>query len=178
MKKILTVFTVITALFVGGLGGCTNQDVGVLTGGLLGGLLGSQFGKGSGQAAAIVGGALIGGFIGGQIGRNMDKVDRMKMSHAIESNKDEQVSEWKNPNTGTQYYVKPTKTYYNQSDQPCREYTTKAIIGGKTQTIYGKACRMAEGLFTCFKPLSVIAKTPSSFTAPKRFLIARIIRKR
>ena len=36
---------------------------------------------------------------------------------------------------------------------------------------------MAEGLVTSFSPCSVIANTPISFTAPKRFLIARIIRK-
>ena len=34
----------------------------------------------------------------------------------------------------------------------------------------------ADGLLTPFSPRSVIAKTPSSFTAPKRFLNARIKR--
>ena len=32
---------------------------------------------------------------------------------------------------------------------------------------------MALGLVTPFRPFSVIAKTPISLTAPKRFLIAR-----
>ena len=35
----------------------------------------------------------------------------------------------------------------------------------------------AEGLLTVFRPRSVMPKTPSSLTAPKRFLIARIRRK-
>ena len=38
--------------------------------------------------------------------------------------------------------------------------------------------KIADGFFTCFKPSSVMANTPSSLTAPKRFLTARNRRKR
>jgi hypothetical protein len=37
--------------------------------------------------------------------------------------------------------------------------------------------KSAEGLVTSRSPFSVIAKTPISFTAPKRFLNARMRRK-
>ena len=36
--------------------------------------------------------------------------------------------------------------------------------------------KMAEGFLTFFSPFSSIAKTPSSLTAPKRFLTARMTR--
>ena len=35
---------------------------------------------------------------------------------------------------------------------------------------------MAEGFFTSRNPRSLMAKTPSSFTGPKRFLMERIRR--
>ena len=44
----------------------------------------------------------------------------------------------------------------------------------------GSACwlrKIALGLLTPLRPFSVIANTPISLTAPKRFLIARIRRK-
>ena len=43
----------------------------------------------------------------------------------------------------------------------------------------GSACcdrKSADGLVTAFSPRSVMPNTPSSFTAPKRFLMARISR--
>lgn len=122
----------------------TNGDVGTVTGGVVGGLLGSQFGGNSGKVAAAAGGALLGAFIGGKIGQYMDRQDRMEMQHALETAPTGRVVTWRNPDNGNQFTVKPTRTYYN-SQQPCREYTTHAIIGGKTQEIYGKACRQADG---------------------------------
>ncbi|MGE3919630.1 MAG: RT0821/Lpp0805 family surface protein [Gammaproteobacteria bacterium] len=145
MKKVLT--ALVSSVCLVSLVGCanmSNQDMGVLTGGAIGAALGSQFGGGSGKILAAAGGAIAGAYIGGAIGKSMDKVDRMQMSQAIESNKTGQTKTWHNPDTGNTYSVTPTKTY-QRNDQPCRDYTTKAIIGGKTETIYGHACRMADG---------------------------------
>jgi len=122
----------------------SNEDVGTVTGGVLGGLIGSQFGGGSGKVAAAAGGALLGAYLGGNIGRTMDKVDRMKMQNALESAPTGKPVSWKNPDNGNRYTVTPTKTYYHSS-QPCREYHTTAVIGGKREQIYGKACRQADG---------------------------------
>lgn len=121
-----------------------NEGVGTITGGVVGGLLGSQFGGGSGKVVAAAGGALLGAYLGGNIGRTMDKVDRMEMQRALETAPTGRVVNWHNPDTGYSYVVRPTRTYY-VSQQPCREYTTRAIIGGKSQEIYGKACRQADG---------------------------------
>jgi len=145
MKKTLTL--TLSSLLMLSLAGCSsmsNQDVGVLTGGAIGGAVGSLFGKGSGKILAAVGGAVLGGYLGGRIGHSMDQVDRMRMNQALNNSHTNQVTTWHNPDNGNTYSVRPTRTYYH-SDQPCRDFTTKAIIGGKRETIYGKACRKADG---------------------------------
>lgn len=126
--------------------GCapTNEGVGTVSGGLVGGLLGSTIGGGSGKVAAIAGGALLGAYLGGRIGQYMDRQDQMRMQQALESGRTGHEVVWNNPDTGNRFVVVPTKTYY-VNQQPCREYTTRALIGGKSEQIYGKACRQADG---------------------------------
>ena len=143
MKKLLLA-TLSLSIFLTGCAPVTNEDVGTLTGGVVGGLIGSQFGGGSGKVAAAAGGVLLGAFLGGNIGRTMDRLDRLEMQRALETAPVGRTVTWKNPDTGNTYAVRPTKTYY-ANQQPCREYTTHALIGGKSQEIYGKACRQADG---------------------------------
>jgi surface antigen len=121
-----------------------NEDVGLLSGGAVGGLLGSQFGSGAGKVAAVAGGVLVGAFLGGKIGKYMDKQDKLEMQHALETAPVGRSVAWKNPDNGNQYKVQPTRTYYVKGD-PCREYTTYATIAGKSEKIYGKACRQPDG---------------------------------
>lgn len=142
MKKLVLVVTITASL--AGCASVNNEGIGTLTGGAIGGLVGSQFGGGSGRVAAAAGGALLGAYLGGNIGRTMDKVDRMQMQQALETAPVGHPVSWKNPDNGNSYTVKPTKTYYT-NNQPCREYTTHALIGGKSQEIYGKACRRTDG---------------------------------
>lgn len=128
------------------LSGCAvnNEDVGTVTGGVVGGLIGSQFGGGSGKVMAAAGGALLGAMLGGRIGQTMDKVDRLEMQKALETAPTGGSVNWRNPDNGNRYTVNTTRTYY-QHEQPCREYTTTANIGGKIERIYGTACRQADG---------------------------------
>ncbi|MFC3907968.1 RT0821/Lpp0805 family surface protein [Legionella dresdenensis] len=143
MKKVLLASLALSFM----LSGCapvTNEGVGTVTGGVVGGLIGSQFGGGSGRVAAAAGGALLGAYLGGNIGRSMDKLDRLEMQQALETAPTGKAVNWRNPDTGNSYTVRSTRTYYT-NQQPCREYTTRAIIGGKTQEVYGKACRQADG---------------------------------
>ena len=142
MKKMALILSLY--IVCSGCANVNNEDVGTITGGVVGGLLGSQFGGGSGQVAAAAGGALLGAYLGGRIGQTMDKVDRMEMQRTLETAPVNRSVTWKNPDSGNVYTVKPTKTYY-VAKQPCREYTTHAIIGGKSQDIYGRACRHADG---------------------------------
>lgn len=149
-KTIKAISTGVVLLSLAGCSGVTNQDLGVITGGAIGGALGSQFGRGSGKILAAVGGTVLGAAIGGKIGNTMDKVDRRNANIALEHTRTGHTTRWHNPDSGNSYAVKPTRTYY-RGDQPCRDYTTTAIIGGKKETIYGRACRMADGTWKVVK---------------------------
>jgi surface antigen len=138
--KLLIMVSMILALAA-----CTKQEVGTVAGGATGALIGSQFGSGSGKVAAAAAGTLIGALIGGNIGKTMDKVDRMEMSRALENNRTGQSTGWTNPDSGNSYSVQPTKTYQANNGQPCREYTTTAVIDGRQERIKGTACRSSDG---------------------------------
>jgi len=144
-NKILSAAVVSTLLVVSG---CqtppTQEQMGMVIGGALGGVLGSQIGHGDGTTAAIIAGTLIGAGIGGAVGRSMDEVDRLKTAQTLETVRTGVSSTWRNPDTGNQYQVTPTRTI-ESSDQPCREYTVDAVIGGRQEQVYGTACRKADG---------------------------------
>lgn len=132
-----------------GLSGCTtyqgqNEQAGMVIGGVLGGVLGSQVGGGRGRTAAIIAGTMAGAAIGGNIGRTMDEVDRMKTAQTLENVRTGVPARWQNPDTGNAYTVTPTRTYETAAG-PCREYTIDAQIGGRTEQVYGTACRQADG---------------------------------
>lgn len=122
----------------------SKQDVGTVTGGAVGALVGSQIGGGTGRSVAIATGAIAGAMIGGNIGRTMDRQDRLYMYNALEGAPTNRSTTWRNPDSGNQYTVIPTRTYQSRGTY-CREYTTKAVINGRQQTIYGKACRQPDG---------------------------------
>lgn len=140
--------TMLVAALVLALAACesppSQQQSGTVIGGLLGGVLGSQVGQGSGRTAATVIGTLIGASIGGNVGRSMDQTDRMKTAQALETVHTGRSSSWRNPDTGAQYTVTPTRT--RQTPQgPCREYTVDASVGGQPERVYGQACRQQDG---------------------------------
>lgn len=140
--KILTLLMATTFLFA-----CTenpNRDVGIATGAVIGGVVGHQIGKGHGRDWATGLGMIAGAIIGGNIGARMDEQDRMRSQRTLESYADNRPNSWTNPNTGNSYTVTPTNTYETASG-PCREYTSQAVIDGKPETVYGKACRQPDG---------------------------------
>ena len=130
------------------LGACAqprNQTGGALVGGALGGLVGSTIGKGDGRVAAAVVGALAGAFLGSNVGRSMDELDQLRASRALEAQPTGSTASWTNPDSGAQYAVTPTRTYYDGGRLPCREFTTEAWIDGKREVIKGNACRESDG---------------------------------
>ena len=143
-NKMNMVIGSIILLSVVGCSDMNRQDVGVLTGGAIGGLVGSRFGHGSGQVLATGLGVVAGAVIGGKIGQYMDQQDHQQVVNTLEHNRTQAASTWRNPDSGNQYTVTPTRTYQS-SGTYCREYTTKAIINGKESTMYGKACRQPDG---------------------------------
>lgn len=122
----------------------TQEDIGMVIGGVLGGVLGSQVGGGHGRTVAIVAGTLVGTFIGGAVGRSMDEADRLKTAQTLETVRTGVPATWRNPDTGNQYTVTPTRTYEAASG-PCREYSVQADVSGRSETVYGTACRQPDG---------------------------------
>lgn len=126
-------------------GGLTNQQVGAVLGGVLGGIGGNQVGEGKGRTAAVIAGTLLGAAIGQSVGQSMDEVDRMKVNRSLETLPTGRATSWRNPDSGTRYAVTPTRTYHSESGTPCREFIMDAAVGGKTQQVYGTACRQEDG---------------------------------
>ena len=145
-KKVLRSLTVAVCLTIAGCQTDTgqNEQAGMIIGGVLGGVLGKQVGKGDGQVAAIIVGTLVGAQIGGSVGRSMDDTDRLKTAHTLETVRTGVSSTWRNPDSGNEYAVTPTRTY-DSGTGPCREYPVDARIDGKPETVYGTACRQADG---------------------------------
>ena len=153
MKRYLACGAVILAL-----GGCVNDPyhqrqnsgatIGAVSGGVLGGLVGSAAG-GTGSTILGVGiGALAGGLIGGAIGRDLDQRDREYMDqraqYALEQGVSGQQYDWRNPDNDHYGYVVPQRAYQTSSG-PCREFTTRVYVGGRSEEAYGTACRQPDG---------------------------------
>lgn len=122
----------------------TQEQGGMVIGGILGGALGSQVGHGEGRTAATVIGTLLGSAVGGTVGRSMDETDRLKVARSLETVRTGVPSHWRNPDTGNAYTVVPTRTY-ESAGTPCREYTVDGTIGGRKEKIVGTACRQSDG---------------------------------
>lgn len=150
ISKHLVVFALSGSLLFG----CatTKEESGALTGALTGAVIGSSIGKGPGKALAIWLGAVVGSQVGATIGRYMDEQDRQRLVSVLETQRTAMGSTWVNPDTGYQYTATPTKTYDDPvGTGPCREFTIDASIGGKTEEIYGTACRQADGSWKVIK---------------------------
>ncbi|WP_332740500.1 RT0821/Lpp0805 family surface protein [Hydrogenophaga sp.] len=122
----------------------TQEQSGMVIGGLLGGAVGSQFGHGSGRTAAVILGTLAGVAVGGTVGRSMNERDRYMTAQALETVRTGVPSQWLNPDTGYRYTVVPTRTY-GSDEVPCREYQVSAVIGGRVEQMWGTACRQPDG---------------------------------
>ena len=134
---------------ISGCAGCgiSRQTAGTAIGIGAGGLVGSLFGSGFGRVAATIGGAALGGLVGGAVGRSMDQTDYNNTGQALETVPTGQTYNWSNPDTGYQYGVTPTETYYpdDNAGQPCRNFTFDANIDGQEQPVHGTACRDDSG---------------------------------
>ncbi len=125
-------------------GRCNTAAVGAVLGGTVGGVIGSQVGKGGDRAIATVIGAAIGTVIGVKIGRDIDAADRACWGHALELAGERKTVAWTNPGTGVNFRLTPTRNF-QRGDQPCREFTARAVAGRKSERFNGIACRRGEG---------------------------------
>jgi surface antigen len=122
----------------------SKQDVGAVSGAVIGGVVGSTIGGGTGRTVAIVAGTVAGALLGSHVGRRMDEADRMKAAQALENTPTGQQTAWRNPDSGAQYSMTPTRTY-EAGGAPCREFTVNATVDGKPDTVKGTACRQPDG---------------------------------
>ena len=152
MKKLL-VLTITALLMNSIITACASkQEAGALTGAAIGATLGSTIGDGRGRMLAIWLGAVVGANIGQTIGQYMDEQDRIRTSMVMENNRTNQPTSWRNPDTQYDYTVTPTRTYETRQGQgPCREFTVNAMVGGKTEQVYGTACRQQDGSWKIIK---------------------------
>ncbi len=120
-----------------------NTGIGVATGAVAGGLLGSLVGGGAGKAVAIGVGVVAGALVGGAVGHNMDSSDHATLNQAVSTG---QPASWQNSKTNSSYTVVPSKRYVTVNGNPhCRNYTTTAVIDGKTSKVSGVACLQSNG---------------------------------
>ena len=131
--------------------GLNAQQGGSILGAIFGAAAGTQFGKGKGRTVAILGGAVLGAVLGGEVGRSMQESDKAKTQDALETSPTGQPTVWRNPDTGSEYKVLPTRTYKTGDDQDCRDFTTWAVIDGYEEEVQGTACRQSNGTWKQLK---------------------------
>ncbi|MCH7710800.1 MAG: hypothetical protein IH903_04110 [Proteobacteria bacterium] len=107
--------------------------------------MGSKVGKGDGKLAATAAGTLLGALAGASIARSMDTADNECVRKALDAAPDRKEIAWRNPDADAEYRVTPVRSYQNRAGRYCREYITEAVIGGRTETVYGTACRQPDG---------------------------------
>ena len=126
-----------------GRGSCNSQLVGTILGGSTGGLVGAAVAGRRDRLAGFAAGTVIGMLVGGQIGYSMDQADKYCVNQTLETAPDGTSIHWNNGNE--QYTVTPVRTGQDSSGNYCREYQTQAQVAGKTQEVYGTACRKPDG---------------------------------
>jgi len=125
-----------------------KEDAGSILGLIIGGVVGNQFGGGSGKIVATYVGAVGGSIFGASIGRDLDELDKRKISDSLEKYKTNHSNSWRNPDTKVHYTVTPVKTYYVEESRPCRNFTIDARIDGNYEKVKSTACRDKYGNWT------------------------------
>lgn len=82
--------------------------------------------------------------VGSVAARALVESDRRRAARALDSVPDGQPSTWRNAETGVGFVVMPTRTF-EQRGMQCRDYTVEATVGGRPDTMSGRACRQADG---------------------------------
>jgi len=125
------------------LGSCNRDAVGAALGGAAGAAIGAGVTDRDDRVVGIVAGTVIGAVVGGLIGDSMDRSDYTCMGQALEYADRGQSVSWTDPR-GASYRVMPGNSYQSNG-RYCRQYTTTAVIDGRTETVKGTACRQPDG---------------------------------
>lgn len=142
-------------LLMGMLMGCQQvgekEAVGTVSGAVIGGVIGAQFGHGAGSVVGAAIGAGIGGLIGNSVGNSLDDQDRREAGMAFRAASQVPVGRviyWNNVRTGNWGSYQPIHDGHTRFDGLyCREFVSCHVINGKTERIYGAACRQPNGIW-------------------------------
>jgi surface antigen len=125
-----------------------KQTVETLAGAGLGGLAGATLFDGNARIAGAAAGTLLGAFLGNEAGKSLDRADatyaNRAEAHALEYAPAGAATPWRNPDIGSYGTVTPVRTF-EAYDGYCREFQHKAKIGGRTEQVWGTACRSPDG---------------------------------
>ena len=145
MKRLIVALLALTLV---GCANMTKEEQGAVGGALVGIALGALLGdavdcKGCAAIGGAVGGIALGS-MGASWGRELDRLDRQQINHALEHKRSGVATTWNNPDTGArhQVVVQPAK---QEQGTYCREWTDTVTVAGKRQQLYGKACRQPDG---------------------------------
>ncbi len=138
------------------LGGCQRsmppsqkETAATVIGAVAGGVIGAQFGHHGGRVAGAIIGALFGGLLGNAVGQKMDEEDLREANRAFATASRAPVGQtiyWNNARTGNWGYYRPIRDGHRRFDGLyCREFVTTATINGRTERVYGTACRHPNG---------------------------------
>lgn len=145
----ISVLVLSTAMLLGGCQSAGEKEtVGTAVGAVAGGVIGAQFGHGAGRVVGGAVGALIGGLIGNVIGTSMDDADRQEANHAFVKATRVPVGEtvyWNNSHTGHWGSYRPVRDGESKQGYYCREFVTTVYVHGRTDKLYGTACRKPDG---------------------------------
>lgn len=135
-----------------GLSGCApageKETVGTVVGAVGGAVIGAQFGHGAGSVVGGAIGALIGGILGNEVGRSMDHSDKRHAHVAFTKASRVPVGEtvyWSNSNSGHWGTFRPIRDGESARGYFCREFVTTVFVHGRSERMYGTACRHADG---------------------------------
>jgi len=119
--------------------------IGSAAGGAAGGLIGNQLGKSSGKGVMTVLGVLGGALAGGYVGRSMDQTDQGCVGQSLQNAPANQPVAWQNPDSGSSYWVTPTRDRDGPNGEKCRNFVTDAVVHGRPTKTESTACRQPDG---------------------------------
>ena len=145
-RRLLAVLLAACLIASGCIGSGPKSKGGGLIGATGGGLLAAAAGGGT---AGILAGVLLGGLAGSAIGDSLDQRDReiaaQTAQRSLERARANTTSEWQNPDSGNSGSITPIRTFQNAGGEYCREYQQVVTVGGKSEQLFGTACREADG---------------------------------
>jgi surface antigen len=120
-------------------GHCNTDKILAAVGAAGGAIIGNRTSSPENQVVATILGGVIGGVVGWKIGDAIDDRDRACIGHSLELAERGRDVVWRNPRTGVDYRVRPTRDL----GDGCREFELAAGRNGRPERM--RACRGREG---------------------------------